>query len=764
MKLLRNSIPRAYWFLTGASIVLSSWAWLVLDETLPVSEMSSLFRPVAQIVQTIQAKSEEWIEQTSLAPKQKPNYTVIIEIDSDSIEQYGRWPWHRDTMAKLLDGILKYEPKSVSMDIVFSEADPRIPPSLRSQLEGVVSTDLSRFETDPRLATLLGFFSDKVVLGLAGEGFCLGEKCEYQTKASSLPLGKPAKFKTHHAAHILFPLGNLPIFTQPDESGGFLVAGMDSDGIVRKFPLFINAVNAGDTSIKTYPSLGLATLEKSLGNTYRIENDPHGYPLFATWPNLQQRVPLSKYGFVRPKFLGPAGSIPYIKAQEILAGTDLIRVEDNGKIIQRRLKDLLKDKSVFIGVTAVGVNDIRAFPLDLQTPGVEGHATLVESTLSGTLYRSYRHFDLRTSWGIAGIILLGLIIHLSISTLSLRRAFSVFGLTLGGLIGVHIFLNSLSISFPTISLFGVVLSTFFGLGLYRYFEEERSKKFIQSAFSRYLSPKVVEDLIRNPKQLQLGGEKKHLAMLFSDIRGFTSFSEQLDAKHLVSLLNEYLGAMTQKIQLHKGTLDKYIGDAIMAFFGAPITLLRPEEHALKSALDMLDEINRLKPIFKQKYNIELDVGLGIHCGTVHVGNLGSEQVFSYTIIGDHVNLASRIESLTKSYGVSLLVSESVLDRLTPQFRQSLGYRLIDEVIVKGKKDSVRLYHVRREKFEETFLDQFNEARNLYIVGKFSEAEQAFLKLQKEDPVARVFADRCKTIPLHRNPKEDWTGVWLMKAK
>lgn|GEM_PF-98313 len=762
MKLKEKSFS---WITTWLSFLTGTVLWLSLDESLNVPLWPEVFRTPALHARTIQDRAHEIYDRLGVFAQNDPKHTLILAIDDESMNQLGKWPWHRDAVARLVDRALQQEPKAIGFDLVFSESDTRVPASLREELTKLTpSLDVGRFETDQKLSSLLSFFSNKLVLGLAGDGLCLGPLCAEQSTPSRLPLGKSSKLKVDRAPIVQQPQGNLTSFAQTDEAGGFLLSSPDSDGVTRKIPMFLNAVAPRDDKLKTYHSLSMVLLEKTLGPGYRLENDSEGYPFFLRWPAHQVEIPLNKQGEIRPRFMGSAGTIPHLKASELMSGREKVRFEQRGRIHENRLTSLMRDKAIIFGITATGLSDAKAFPLDADAPGVEGHATAVESVLNRSVYKSWRHLGLSSIWAVSALAIIALMMHLTISTFPMFQAFTVFGATILGTQALDAFLISQMVAIPTLVIQWVTITSFGTLALVRYFREESTKKFIQGAFIRYLSPKVVNQLVANASSLNLEGEKKHLAILFSDIHGFSKYSETMASHVLVKLLNEYLGWMTKHVKENQGTLDKYIGDALMAFYGAPVSLLRPEEHALKSALDMLVSVEQLKPVFMSKYGVELKIGIGVHSGSIHVGNLGSESVFSYTVIGESVNFASRIENLTKTYGVTLLTSEFVMNKLSEGYKSQIGFRMIDEVIVEGNPEPVRLYEIRSAKFDPAFLTAYNTARNYYIVGKFNEALPLFEELSAHDNVSKIFMERCKTIPLSRSQKEEWTGIWIMNSK
>jgi adenylate cyclase len=306
----------------------------------------------------------------------------------------------------------------------------------------------------------------------------------------------------------------------------------------------------------------------------------------------------------------------------------------------------------------------------------------------------------------------------------------------------------------------LLLIIYFSTTMYHYLVEEREKRRIKATFQHYLAPTVVEEILKDPENLKLGGEEQELTILFSDLRNFTSISEKLSPRQIEQLLNEYLTIMTDVIFTQNGTLDKYMGDAIMAFFGAP---LKQPDHYLKACLTavaMQQELNMLQQKWKQRGLPALDSGIGINTGPVVVGNMGSDVLFDYTVIGDNVNLASRLESLNKMYGTNIIIGENTHDHVKDAFR----FRELDLVKVKGKETAVKIYELLREedisiRWDEQFLKHSQEGLKRYRYREWSNALAAFekaLTLFPNDITTRLYITRCEMFK-EDPPAADWDG-------
>ncbi|MGZ6143408.1 MAG: adenylate/guanylate cyclase domain-containing protein, partial [Myxococcales bacterium] len=310
--------------------------------------------------------------------------------------------------------------------------------------------------------------------------------------------------------------------------------------------------------------------------------------------------------------------------------------------------------------------------------------------------------------------------------------------------------------------------------VYRYATEERDKRQLRKAFQLYLNPEVMEEMLEDPQALQLGGKELEMTVMFSDIRGFNTISEKLSPQALVHLLNEYLSPMTDIVFAKRGTLDKYIGDAVMAFYGAPVQTPLHAANGCDAALDMMETLGRLREKWRiEDPNIpEVDIGIGLNSGPMVVGNMGSAQRFNYTVMGDNVNLASRLEGLNKEYGTHILVSEQTLHAACKGLKDERAYtvRELDSVRVKGKKEPVRLFELRRRGLptteEQPLLDGYAEGLRLYRAQKFSEARLQFESLLERfahDGPSTLFIRRCDMM-LESPPGENWDGVFKMEHK
>ncbi|HZR11444.1 MAG TPA: adenylate/guanylate cyclase domain-containing protein [Myxococcales bacterium] len=534
---------------------------------------------------------------------------------------------------------------------------------------------------------------------------------------------------------------------------GFFNAIPDFDGVIRRTAL---TMRIGD---RYYPSLDTALAAVALGlkpqDVIPLTQTPDdGALLEAVDFGGKVRAPVDGRGLMTINYVGRDRTFENYSIAEIIDG--------------KRDHDL-KGKVVLVGVTAQGTFDQRVTPLNSISSGIEMHANVVENILTRRFLRRGLAIDV-------GEVLFAQALALVFASLFARvkvghalpvLAFSVAlvwaGASAAFWAGYEVFAG-----LPLLELG----SMFVLVTVYRYATEEKDKRQLRKAFQLYLNPEVMEEMLEQPENLQLGGKEMELTVLFSDIRGFTTISEKLSPVALVKLMNEYLSPMTDIVFRRRGTLDKYIGDAVMAFFGAPVQSVDHAANACDAALEMMETLERMR----LKWRVEdpglpeVDIGIGINSGPMVVGNMGSSQRFNYTVMGDNVNLASRLEGLNKEYGTHILVTGQTLAAARKGEDAAYTARELDSVRVKGKQDPVRLFELRRRGPPSTeelpLLDGYAQGLALYRAGKFAEARLQFESLLErfpgDGPSALMLA-RCDRMQ-EKAPAAGWDGVFQMERK
>jgi adenylate cyclase len=691
--------------------------------------------------------------------------TVIVVIDEKSLSELGRWPWPRTTIAKLVDVLKGYGAKAVGFDIVFAEPDENS--SMKavaelsrdvknvgigdSRLYGLLKQKQKAADTDAALAgsiekaknITLGYFfhiNKKEVGHLTEEQIVTGENQIANARFKMIRARKGAdEFPLIHA-YAAQP--NLPRLSKASENAGYFNAFPDTDGVIRWSPLVIKFRN------NYYYSLVLAMLLQYQDWPMSVVNIVE-YGVESIQLD-KLRIPTDESGRMLVNYLGPAKTFPHYSVSDIL----------NGRISA----DKLNGKIVLVGATATGIYDLRVTPFGAVYPGVEIHATVIDNIL-------HQNFLIHSGWtkflDVCIIILVGLIMGLAVP-----RMKAVAGIALSlALISAFVLANTaifvrynvwMNLIYPALTMMTIYL----GITVYRYVTEEREKKKVRSAFQYYLTASVVNEILKDPSKLKLGGDKKNLSVMFSDIRGFTSISEKLSPEELVHLLNEYLTAMTDVVFKYDGLLDKYIGDAIMAVFGAPLDQPDHALRACRTGIEMMSELRRLREKWAAEGRPDINIGVGINTGDMVVGNMGSQMRFDYTVIGDSVNLASRLEGTNKEYGTNIIISEFTHEII----KDELFCRELDAVRVKGKKLPVRIFELLGDRKDaaqwQEFVDRFEAGLAKYHAGLWDEAIVAFrgvLEVRPADFPAKLYIDRCKALK-ESPPEEEWDGIFTMTKK
>lgn len=430
-------------------------------------------------------------------------------------------------------------------------------------------------------------------------------------------------------------------------------------------------------------------------------------------------------------------------------------------VLQKKIPArILEDKIILIGSVARSLHDTIQTPFGFMS-GVEFHANVISTIRGAHFYREPNFLS-----GLTAIILL----HAAVlGCVWVSRRFWILALglatTLIALVAASLTFFNFHIVVPIFYLlFGYLMSVISMLG-FQYISESKEKRFIRQTFQYYLSPDVIEQLVENPQKVSLGGESKMITVLFSDIRGFTSISEKMIPQELVSFLNEYLTAMTDIVMARRGLVDKYIGDAVMAFWGAPLANVNQAKDSCETAVDMIGTLRKLNEGWEKRGLPEIRIGIGINRGEMAVGNMGSNKRFNYTLMGDDVNLASRLEGLTKYYGVNCIISETVTREI--EASKQFFVRELDAVMVKGKKEPVRIFELIAQLPDDAgreALVLYDLGKEYYINGEWDKAIEKFqdaIKITGDGP-SKLFLSRCQEFQDH--PPADWSGIYEFKTK
>lgn len=683
---------------------------------------------------------------------------AIVDIDEKSLGRIGQWPWSRDTMARLVRTVHEAGARVIGFDIVFAEPDRTSPAryleDFREMLgERVEARDLDDLTRRPDLD------HDRVFGAVLSEtpsvlGYVFQTRDDGLKTLDAKPfptLTLAVRPETVSMGDLPLPRAYRPILNTPEvsqgQTEGFLNVFPDPSGTVHRLPLLMELDGI------PYPCLALETARIGLGLEKAVIHvslhDASGRTSILGVTLGERVIPTDTTGRIALNFRGPVGSFPYLCAVDILEG---------------RHRDLLKDRYVLIGTSAAGIPDFHATPFAMICPGIEVQATAVDNIVKGDLFS----YDAYTEIGITYSVIIA-------GGLALSAILAFGGALPGGIAGLLLLSGLLyadySLFFLHNRIMGVTYSFLTLLGVFllvtlsNYFVEHRRKQFIHDAFSRYVSPAVVSQLMRRPEGLTLSGQQKNLTMLFSDIKDFTSISENLQPEQLAQFMNTYLTAMSDIIMNNGGTVDKYIGDAIVAVWGAPVDDPDHAIHAVKASLQMRTALAELNARWASRGLPEISVRTGINTGVVRVGNFGSQRRFEYTAIGDNMNLASRLEGLNKVYGTSIIISEHT--------RHALGdrifCRIIDRVRVKGKTVPLDIYEPVME--GEPDPQVVEEARKFelafarYRNGEFAEACADMRSLAADNPcmIYAIHVQRMEAF-MQSGPPPGWDGAVSCTSK
>jgi len=700
---------------------------------------------------------------------------VIVAIDQKSEDVLGRWPFPRKHFAAAVDALREAGARVIAFDVDFPQPDQnsaldalqqvqkdyqaRVKPGRAdAEFEAKLRSLEESADNDKKFADALSRFGNAIL----GYFYLRGDEArsvsaermneflnylsfqaypnivhpEY-AKNSELLLNPQLQFEG------LSP--DLGSFAANAKNFGYFNVLPDSDGTVRREPVIIPFRGS------FYPSLDVAA-------ALAYENLPLEQVNVVFNPNGLERIDFGKVrlptdpaGYVLIDFFGPGRTFPIYSLSDV---------------IERKVPpDELKDRLVLIGPTAVGIGDTAVTPFQqMNFPGVEVHANFVTNILQG---RFIRRGIRENVIDILFLLLFSLPAGIVLGVASPRRATVLTLVLLGAFLVLACWLFAYQRMWIVIVLPSATLAVNYAVIVsYRFFFEERQKRKVRAAFTQYVPPGVIAEMLQHPELLRLGGEEKELTAMFSDIRGFTTLSEGLSPTALVELLNEFLSSMTDVIFKYWGTLDKYIGDAIMAFWGAPYPQADHAARACGAALEMLEMLKKLQAKWQAEGRPRIDIGVGINTGPMVVGNMGSAKRFNFTIMGDNVNLASRLEGTNKQFGTRIILSEATYLQVHERFIA----RELDLIRVKGKAKPVRIFELLGPTSElETHrarIERFHKGLEEYRSGEWERALRTFEELTRDypqDPPSRIFVERCRDL-LQQPPEGAWDGVYVMKTK
>ncbi|MEM7292812.1 MAG: adenylate/guanylate cyclase domain-containing protein [Pseudomonadota bacterium] len=710
----------------------------------------------------LEAQSYDFRLNTTL-PGNVDKRVVIVDLDERSLSDFGQWPWRRYIVADMLDSLFDhYKIRTLGFDIVFAEPDRS---SGYETLDDLANGDLKNnaafreaYEklrpsllNDRRFAEslvdrdiTLGYYFKPLLR--ENEAVTVGQLPTplieiNNSQIDAIPFREPVGFGA-----------NLPLLqTNAHHAGYFDNPLVDADGLFRRYPMIQKYKG------NLHDSLSLSLLrtigpegEFQLGvATDSVDGSQASYIALESIIVGNIRIPVDEQGAVLIPYRGKQGSFPYVSA------TDVIN--------KRVPPEVLENAIVLVGTTAPGLLDLRSTPVQNVYPGVEVHANIISGALDGTI----RHRPAYTlGYEFMIILLVGLVMTFLLVFITPLKITAVTLLMLGGVTGLNFYAwNAWNLVLPLAVTILMIISLFVFHISFGFFVESRGKRQLAKLFGQYIPPELVDEMDKAPEEVSLEGDSREMSVLFSDVRGFTTISEGLDPKELTALMNAFLTPMTGIIHQCRGTIDKYMGDAVMAFWGAPLNDPNHARNALAAAIQMIDKLAELQPEFDKRGWPPINIGVGINTGVMNVGNMGSEFRMAYTVLGDAVNLGSRLEGLTKNYGVQIIVNETTREAV-PDFR----FRELDRVTVKGKDEPVTIFEPVGpaddiEKNTKSDLRRYHNALQHYRRQEWEAAEQElyFLSQSEDRLIYQIYQERIQHYRANP-PGDDWDGVFRHTSK
>jgi adenylate cyclase len=678
-----------------------------------------------------EAKTWDWRVGAMAKPVKTTDAIRLILLDQNSLdwakeENNLAWPWPREVYSAIIRFCQRSGAKSLAFDVLFTEP--------------------SKYGVDDDRAFAAAIHEAKYFVGTASLSRSAGTERQWPSFAPDpafTVFGLDQWLSATGTGDIVFPRAAFPI-PEISAAAGVLAEvhlNPDQDNVYRRAVLF--HVFDG----RVMPSLALGSyLTANPGTPLKISTG-----IFFVG---DRGIPIDTRGNAILNFRGPAGTHKTYSAAAVIQSELQIQ---NGEKPTIADPDALKGAYVFFGFSAPGLFDLRPTPVSGVYPGVEINATMLDNLLANDFFR-----PVPAAFVIGITLLIAILAGLATSSVSgIGKSALVYVFFIAAPFVICLIAYREGFWLPLVVQEIGVAFTLFSAGLIYYTTEGRQKMFIKNAFKQYLSPAVIEQLIQHPEHLKLGGERRMLSIFFSDLEGFTGISEGLEPEALTTLLNDYLSAMTDIIHEEGGTVDKYEGDAIIAFWNAPLEQPDHARRCVRAALRCQARLAEMRPMFRERLKKDLKMRIGINSGPAIVGNMGSHTRFDYTMIGDAVNLASRLEGINKQFGTYTMISQSTMEQMEGAF----PVRELSRVAVVGRKEPVVVYELlppEEAECRQSKLTGFADGLTRFYRGDFPGAETIFFGLADADPAARAYMTKCRELIDH--PPEEWQGVWVITTK
>jgi adenylate cyclase len=699
-------------------------------------------------------------------PRTLDERIVIVDIDEKSLAEVGRWPWGRNRLAELSEELLdRQQVALVGFDVVFAEPDDS------SGLKRLRQLAQSELKDQPGFAERIGqlgpsldydaLFARSIQKRPVVLGYYFTSDREGRTSGVLPPpvmqrqhlQGRPIRFTSWNGFG-----SNIEQIAQAAPTGGFFNPIIDGDGVVRSVPL------VAEYQDQFYESLSLAMFRMLTGQPTVEPGFPRDRFLSRNYQGLESlQLRLGQKSMGIPVDDRVAALVPFRGAGGVSGGS--FRYVSAADLLSKRTPPgTLKGKIVLVGTTAPGLQDLRVTPVGETYPGVETHANMIAGLLDGKL--AVRP-DYAIGYDVVVLVLAGLVLAFVLPLVSATTAVATSVAVLAALVGLNLWLYLGGGLVMPLAAGLVMTLTAFALNMsYGYFIESRSKRELANLFGTYVPPELVDEMVKDPDSYSMQATNKELTVMFCDMRGFTKMSEQMEPVKLQELLNAVFNRLTDIIRANRGTIDKYMGDCVMAFWGAPVETSEHAHLAVKSALEMSQAVRRINEEHRQQGLPEIGVGIGLNTGMMCVGDMGSQVRRSYTVIGDAVNLGSRLEGLSKAYGVDIVVSESTR-KMVGQF----AWQELDRVRVKGKEQAVGIFWPvapadRLDKAAAEELKTWNAFLKGYRAQDWDQCDVMLLNLQRMNPKKYLYELYSERVASMRQLPFDpaWDGATNFETK
>lgn len=683
-------------------------------------------------------------------PKKLNTSTVaIVDIDDDSLAKEGRWPWSRAKLGELVDDLQSAGAVVIAFDMIFPQEEKNIVDDVLTEIK---KEHLSSIHLDSTLKKVHSFFNSdaKFSFSMSDGDVVLGMSFLQRPDVVGIISPPLITLLTPDEKNLgLIEMSGVQgvnsVIAKTIKNMGFINVFPDSDGIIRRVPLLLRYKDG------VFPALSLEAVRIYLLTHIRLVTEKYGQSPRIEGIQLNDYViPTDSHAQVIIPFIGSGFTYPYFSATDVL----------HKKIPE----GALAGKIVFVGTSAIGLGDLKVTAIQNAYPGVEVHATVADGILK-------KNFAFKPAWAtgaevflivVLGLIFTGICPYLGPRILTLIIIlFPILLIVLNNLLREKTGLL-IAIFIPMVLSMSIAILNL----VYGYLFETRRRERIKTMFGQYVPEEHIDEMLKSHGQYGLHGEDREMTVLFADIRDFTSISEHMSATQLKDYLNTYLTPMTEIIFKYRGTIDKYVGDLIMAFWGAPLRDKKHAKHAINAALDMQKEVVTLTTILSEKNDIPLKIGIGLSSGMMSVGDMGSQFRLNYTVLGDSVNLGSRIEGLTKYYDVKIIATENTI-----RHQDEFLFRLLDRVRVKGKNEQVTIYEVicRKKEANEIIKKEIlkhEAALACYFNQQWEKARKLFIELINDNPEKKLYPLYLHRIDefINHPPPSDWDGVFILSNK